>query len=131
MRGTNGAGRMQESADKGGIIDSRPRQSVPAPPGLSVPLRWRHVIINTHCSWLHGDTRGFRSRYRRIVSSGDYKHRPPRGEHAGLYHYRDRQSGEEVHIPRHLRSIMGSALRQYLTDVGYRVLVVAVGKVHA
>ncbi|HSZ58001.1 MAG TPA: hypothetical protein VK797_20225 [Tepidisphaeraceae bacterium] len=28
--------------------------------------KWRHVIINTRSSWLHGDERGFRNRGHRI-----------------------------------------------------------------
>jgi hypothetical protein len=46
-------------------------------------MLWRHVIINTFCTWLHSDERGFRSRKHRIHSSGDYRRRPPKGEHAG------------------------------------------------
>jgi hypothetical protein len=41
--------------------------------------KWRHVIIKTRSSWLHGDERGFRDRGHRIHSSGDYKHGPPKG----------------------------------------------------
>jgi hypothetical protein len=45
---------------------------------------WRHVIISTRRSWLHGDAREFRSRRHRIHSLGDYRNIPPAGEHAGL-----------------------------------------------
>src|SRR5688572_30514508 len=55
---------------------------------------WRHVIINARCSWLHGDVRGFRSRGHRIHSSGDYKHRPPIQEHAGLRAFHETRSNE-------------------------------------
>jgi REP element-mobilizing transposase RayT len=93
------------------------QDSIPMPrPGRI----WRHVIINTIGSWLHGDERGFRSRKHRIHSSGDYKHRPPPGEHEGLYEYHQERSQDEVHI-----------VAKYLLDQGYRVLAVAVTKVHA
>jgi len=41
------------------------------PSHLSQSARlWRHVIINTRGTWLHGDSRGFRNRKHRIHSSG-------------------------------------------------------------
>jgi REP element-mobilizing transposase RayT len=42
---------------------------------------------STYGAWLHGDPRGFRDRFHRIHSSGDYKNPPPKGEHAGLHRY--------------------------------------------
>ena len=42
---------------------------------------WRYCMINTLCSWLHGDERGFRSREPEIRSSGDYKNPPPPEEY--------------------------------------------------
>lgn len=93
--------------------------------------RWRHVIINTKCTWHHGDARGFRSREHRIHSSGDYRHRPPKGEHEGLLRYRNEHSGDEVHIDRELRPRIGLALREKLLGCEHRVLCVAVSKVHA
>jgi len=94
-------------------------------------MRWRHVIINTKNSWLHGDERGFRSRGHRIHSSGDYKHRPPKNEHAGLLKFHQKRSGEEVHIPRELRPIVGRAILEYCKSINVRVAAIAVGKVHA
>jgi REP element-mobilizing transposase RayT len=93
--------------------------------------RWRHVIINTKCSWHHGDARGFRSRRHRIHSSGDYKHRPPKGEHEGLLNYRTEQSGKEVRIAIDLRPTIGKALAEKLTACGHQILCVALTKVHA
>ncbi|HET6246233.1 MAG TPA: hypothetical protein VFE47_00905 [Tepidisphaeraceae bacterium] len=91
---------------------------------------WRHVIINTHSSWLHGDARGFRTRKHRIHSTGDYKNPPPAGEHAGLYIYQDGKSRMEVHIGYGERAIIGRAFVAYLREKGYTVLAVAITKMH-
>jgi len=71
--------------------------------GLTIIKRWRHVIINTRCSWLHGDPRGFRSRGHRIHSSGDYKHPPPEGEHRALWIYHKTHSDDPVELEQQLR----------------------------
>lgn len=92
---------------------------------------WRHLIINTHCSWLHGDRRGFRSREHRIHSSGDYKHRPPVGEHAGLHEFQLERSGEVVEIAPLLRSVIGAAFADALLDAGHPVLVASCAGRHA
>jgi hypothetical protein len=94
-------------------------------------MRWRHNIINTKDTWLHGDPRGFRNRKHRIHSSGDYKHRPPKGEHANLHRYMKDKSKEEVTIPYELRQIIGRAIMTYLKEIGIRVLAISVGKVHS
>jgi hypothetical protein len=89
---------------------------------------WRHVIISTRRSWLHGDPRGFRSRGHRIHSSGDYKDPPPPGEHEGLLKYQQKRArGPVVKIPKQLRREVGLALLL----AGYRVLVIAVTRKHA
>src|SRR5262245_35852201 len=93
-------------------------------------MRWRHVVINTKNTWLHGDERGFRSRKHRIHSSGDYKHRPPPDEHQGMRKYHEQRSGDEVHIPIELRATIGGAILGYLLSMKARVIAVAVGKVH-
>src|SRR5258706_1855971 len=93
--------------------------------------KWRHVIINTRSSWLHGDPRGFRDRDHRTHSSGDYRRPPPRGEHGGLYNHRQRHAGPEVHLPHALRPMIGRAMLAYLAACEHRVLAVAVTKVHA
>ena len=71
--------------------------------------RWRHVIISTLNSWLPGDPRGFRTVKHKIHSSGDYKNPPPPGEHAGLFLYSSKISGETVVIPKELRDAIGIA----------------------
>ncbi|HXE53962.1 MAG TPA: hypothetical protein VN541_13150 [Tepidisphaeraceae bacterium] len=93
--------------------------------------KWRHVIINTRSSWLHGDPRGFRSRGHRIHSSGDYKHRPPKGEHEGLHRYRREHSRPEVRLNPDVRPLIGWGLIEYLHGCEHQVLVVAITKVHA
>lgn len=92
--------------------------------------RWRHVILSTRCSWLHGDPRGFRSRDHRIHSSGDYKNPPPQGEHAGLLRYQQSRAGREVHLPIECRPLIGRTIVEYLNRERHRVLAVAIAKVH-
>jgi hypothetical protein len=92
---------------------------------------WRHVIINTRNTWLHGDERGFRSHNPDIRSSGDYKHRPPPEEYRKLREYFERVAGAEVHLETELRPIVGRAMVKYLLEQRYTVLASAVGKVHA
>src|SRR5688500_15733446 len=95
-------------------------------------LMWRHVIISTRRSWLHGDGRGFRSRGHRIHSSGDYKSPPPPGEHAGLLEYHQRRArGPALKIPASLRQEVLSILLGAVRRAGYRVLVIAVTGKHA
>src|SRR5205814_7189946 len=62
---------------------------VAIPPMPRPGMMWRHVVISTRRSWLHGDRRGFRSRGHRIHSSGDYRDPPPQGEHEGLLGYHE------------------------------------------
>lgn len=93
--------------------------------------RWRHVIISTRCSWLHGDERGFRTRDHSIHSSGDYKKRPPADEHEGLRKYFEEKSGAEVHFPQQVRPTIGRAMLDWFTGAEHRILAIAVAKVHA
>lgn len=92
---------------------------------------WRHCVLNTKNTWLHGDERGFRSRNRAIRSSGDYKQRPPPEEYRKLREYFERVTGDEVRIARKLRAIVGIAMLMTLREAGYRLLAIAVAKVHA
>jgi|SRR4051794_36214352 hypothetical protein len=93
---------------------------------------WRHVIISTHRSWLHGSDRGFRSRGHRIHSSGDYKAPPPAQEHEGLREYhRQNVKGRRVEIPMELRSEVAHVLALKLMQLGCTVLTVSVGNKHA
>lgn len=92
--------------------------------------RWRHVIVNTRGSWLPGDPRGFRNRGHRIHSSGDYKHRPPVGEHAGLFRYNSQRAVPAVKLPASARALVGRAFLKRLKVEGHQVLVVSVSAMH-
>ena len=92
---------------------------------------WRHCMINTLNTWLHGDERGFLSRNREIQSSGDYKHRPPPEEYRKLREHFEEHAGNEVHLEKELRPIVGLAILLYLRSLSFRVVAIAVGKVHA
>ena len=91
---------------------------------------WRHVIVNTKGSWLHGDQRGFRSRDHRIHSSGDYKHPPPAGEHAALHRHEKRNCPKPVDFSHNLRERIVVAFRDTLREQGFRVLVVSCSETH-
>jgi len=94
-------------------------------------MRWRHVIINTKSSWLHGDRRGFRSRDHRIHSTGDYKRPPPPGEHEGLRNYMEERAAPRVIIPLALRVPVLQAIVGQLRKEGFIVLTALVGATHA
>jgi hypothetical protein len=91
---------------------------------------WRHVIVNTHSSWLHGDPRGFRDRDHRIHSSGDYKNPPPPGEHAGLHRYTQARSANPLFIAAELRSTIATSFATELNDNDWPVLVCSVSDTH-
>ena len=93
-------------------------------------LHWVHVIVNTHSSWLHGDRRGFRSRRHRIHSSGDYRHRPREGEHAGLRDYHERRSRRPVSFRFDLRIRILRAFVARVRDLGFRAIACSVGDRH-
>jgi hypothetical protein len=93
-------------------------------------MAWRHVVISTHSSWLPGDPRGFRSWGHKIHSSGDYRNPPPASEHAGLFRYSKRISGNAVIIPHELRESIGRAILAELRKRGTRVLALAVAGMH-
>jgi REP element-mobilizing transposase RayT len=94
------------------------------------PFRWRHIIINTHGTWLHGDPRGFRSREHRIHSSGDYKNPPPADEHAGLYRYQLEHSRPPVELPKVCWQAVGQAILKNLATQNCRTAIIAVTPTH-
>ncbi len=94
-------------------------------------LRWWHLIISTHNSWLPGDARGFRSRKHKIHSSGDYKNPPPLTEHVGLRKYHEERAGDAVVIPDPCREIVARAILGKLRKRGFRSLAIAVAETHA
>jgi hypothetical protein len=79
---------------------------------------------------LHGDRRGFRSRGKRIESSGDYKHRPPEEEHAGLREFHEKRSREAVKLDIDLRVIVLGHFIRKLRTLGYRVIAASIGEEH-
>src|SRR3954452_9817242 len=93
-------------------------------------MRWRHVMVNTHCTWLPGSAKGFRNRRHRIHSSGDYKHPPPAGEHKGLREYNQLRAAKPLEIPPKLREKIGRSFVKRLRDEGYTVLAVSVSAEH-
>src|SRR5207248_6262669 len=101
------------------------------PPMPRPGMMWRHVVISTRRSWLHGDRRGFRSRGHRIHSSGDYRDPPPQGEHEGLLGYHEtRAKGPAIKIRKHLRAEVGKAILRAILESSSRVLVIAVKGKH-
>jgi hypothetical protein len=94
-------------------------------------MRWRHVVINTKSSWLHGDKRGFRSRGHRIHSSGDYRNPPPLLEHGGLRIYHAERAEPTVFLDCELWPLIGGAVRDRLKKEGFKVLTVSVGALHS
>lgn len=93
-------------------------------------MRWRHIIINTHSTWLHGDRRGFRSRDHRIHSSGDYKNPPPVGEHADLNSYRKKQSADPTKLAPAAYATVGSAILANIHKQNFRFVALSVNATH-
>ena len=94
-------------------------------------MHWRHVIINTHSSWLHGDPKGFRSRGHRIHSSGDYKNPPPPGEHEGLLRYQIARSSPCVELPPGLRGEIGIQIVEFFQGQKHQILSASVSDLHS
>ena len=93
-------------------------------------MRWRHLILNCHSTWLHGDGRGFRSRGSRIESTGDYRNPPPVEEHRGLRKYHQSHSTDPTILPRRVFCAVGLAVLGSLQRGKFRVLVVSVNPTH-
>ena len=91
---------------------------------------WYHIIVNARCTWLHGDPRGFRSRWHRIHSSGDYKNRPPKSEHAGLHRWHVERSHEPVRFEEHIRIEVVRAFVQKCESLEHRIIACSCGAEH-
>jgi hypothetical protein len=93
--------------------------------------QWYHCITSTYGAWLHGDTRGFRTRHHREHVEGDYKNPPLPGlyakEHARSVHSLKQPP---VRIASALRPIVGTAFREKLRERGAFVLCIAVSGQH-
>jgi len=92
--------------------------------------RWYHVTWNTLSSWLPGDERGFRNRHHRIHSSGDYKHRPPKSEHAGLRIYNEKRAAPPVFIAPTVRARIFEAILEFMNRRGIQILCISVSDQH-
>jgi REP element-mobilizing transposase RayT len=95
-----------------------------------VGFRWVHLIFNTRGSWLPGDERGFRSREHRVHSSGDYKHRPPTGEHAGLRRWVAARARSGVRIPVGLRGVVVRSVLTTCEAMGVKAIACTCGANH-
>jgi REP element-mobilizing transposase RayT len=93
-------------------------------------MRWRHVVINTHATWLHGDAKGFRSRGHRIHSSGDYKNRPPGDEHAELHLHHEGRSVHPTRLRTEFLGIVGQAILDSLQKKDLNVIAMSVSADH-
>ncbi|MEM9346864.1 MAG: hypothetical protein AAGB26_09630 [Planctomycetota bacterium] len=91
---------------------------------------WWHLILTCRGQWLPGDPRGFRSRAHRVHSSGDYKRRPPEGEHAGLHAYHKARSDSAVQIPVDARATLGQAILKKCVEIEVPCLAIAAGRAH-
>ena len=91
-------------------------------------MKWRHIVVGTLCSWLHGDPRGFRDH--RTHSSGDYRDPPPPGEHDGLHRYFEQHSGQPVDLDTDARVIVCRGFVRKWISMGYRVIACSVGRRH-
>jgi hypothetical protein len=93
---------------------------------------WHHIVVTTYGAWVRGDPRGFRTRHHREHVDGDYKSPPPVGYYANEEAYSRRHLKQGVvSIPRELRSVIGTAIRMRLTELGAMPICVAVAAQHA
>lgn len=61
---------------------------------------WFHINGNTCGTWVHGDTRGWRSRHHRDHVTGDYKHPPAPGMYDRLETWSENMMGKEpIRLP--------------------------------
>jgi hypothetical protein len=93
-------------------------------------LLWRHVVLNTKCSWLHGDERGFRSRNHCIHASGDYKHRPPIEEHEELRRYHYSRSGPPIAFIEEMRIRILESFVKKTRSLGIRIIAGSCAELH-
>jgi REP element-mobilizing transposase RayT len=95
--------------------------------------QWLHVQWSTFGAWLPGDPRGFRNHQHRIHSSGDYRHPPPPGEHAGLHAYAKRvMHRDAVTLAPEVRELVRDAIveKALALELDPRALAVCRSHVH-
>jgi len=94
-------------------------------------LLWHHTQLWLYGHWLPGDERGFRSRDHRIHSSGDYKHRPPQGEHAKLHEYAKAQlQSQPIALTDAQRRRIGELIVRWFSLKSMSLAAVSVGGAH-
>jgi len=92
---------------------------------------WYHVTGSTYGTWLPGDPRGWRSRWRRERVDGDYKDPPPKDKFKALHERAKRRlTHPRVRFDMHQRRIAGQALVAKLSELGREVLVASMDSVH-
>ena len=90
-----------------------------------------HAQLWCYGQWSPGDPRGFRSHDHRVHSSGEYKHRPPEGEHADLHDHAKRQLKQppvELAVPQ--RQVIGELVVRWCQIKSHTLIAVACGRVH-
>ena len=91
---------------------------------------WWHLILSTYGSWLPGDARGFRNKEHRVHSSGDYRHRPPVGEHRQLHEHAQKSTSAAVIFSPTQRRDAGQAICQSIKRANVQCLALAAGPTH-
>ncbi|HEX3356276.1 MAG TPA: hypothetical protein VHS31_04775, partial [Tepidisphaeraceae bacterium] len=66
----------------------------------------------------------------RVHSSGDYKHRPPEKEHAGLRKYNEAHSQKTIQFDIKLRVFVLASFLCKLRLLGYRFIAASIGEKH-
>jgi len=95
-------------------------------------FQWYHTQIWLYGHWLPGEARGFRSKDHRVHSSGDYKRRPPVGEHAGLYrHAAGLLKAQPISLAMPQRACVGSLIVRWFEKKRISLAAVSVGGAHA
>lgn len=97
---------------------------------MEIELPLVHITCTLYGNWLPGDDRGFRSRDHKLHSSGDYRHPPPRGEHAGLKRIAQEQMRPNVVLTERERELLGTAFVRKLLATEAQIVIVAVAATH-
>lgn len=93
--------------------------------------KWFHITFSTYGTWLPGDPRGFRTYKHKRHSSGDYRHRPPEGEHSGLRKLaQTRMRTNPITLTLKQRKICGLAIVKKLTRKECKIIAIGVGAQH-
>ena len=94
--------------------------------------KWFHLTAHTYAAWLHGDSRGYRTRHHREHIEGDYKNPPPPGKYdEKLNRSKELLKQDPVHLDAEWRRIAGKAILEKLQALGAQVLCVSMSSTHA